>query len=83
MDAGCENVQYTSHVIDFSYGAKAYETFRRSNSVTFKLFQPQMLQLEIATQEELDQLYEQMVIDMLKEDFRGMMFILTAWARRK
>jgi SAM-dependent methyltransferase len=82
LDAGCINLQHTSHVIDFSYGTEAYETFRQSAAILFKLFQPRMVALDIATQEELDQTYEQMLIEMMKADFRGLMFTLTVLGER-
>lgn len=37
-----------------------------------------MVQLGIIKQEDLERDYEQMVIAIMREDFRGLMFILTA-----
>ena len=77
-DVGCVNIKLVSHVIDFSYGTEAYEGFRRDASVVFKLFQPFIIRMGVATQEELDHLYDQMLLEMLQEDFRGLMMPLTA-----
>jgi ubiquinone/menaquinone biosynthesis C-methylase UbiE len=76
--AGCVNIKLVSHVIDFSYGTVAYEGFRRDASVVFKLFQPFILRMQVASQNELDDLYNQMVLEMLQEDFHGLMLPLTA-----
>jgi ubiquinone/menaquinone biosynthesis C-methylase UbiE len=75
---GCINIKLVSHVIDFSYGTVAYEGFRRDASVVFKLFQPFIMRMQVASQSELDDLYNQMVLEMLQEDFHGIMLPLTA-----
>ena len=79
LDAGCVNVSYKSHVIDYSYGTEAYEGFRHDAAIVFKLFQPFIVRMGVATQEEVNQLYEQMQLEMMKDDFRGLMLPLTAW----
>jgi SAM-dependent methyltransferase len=82
LDAGCVNVNYRSHVIDYSYGTEAYEGFRHDAAIVFKLFQPFIVRMGVATQEEVNQLYEQMRLEMMKDDFRGLMLPLTAWGER-
>ena len=77
-DAGCINVKLVSHAIDFSVGTEAYEGFRRDAAVVFKLFQPFIIRMGVATQQELDRLYDQMLQEMLQKDFRGLMLPLTA-----
>jgi len=81
-DVGCVNVKHRSHVIDYSYGAEAYEGFRHDAAAVFKLFQPFIVKMGVATQEEVDQLYHQMTFEMMKKDFCGLMFPLTAWGER-
>jgi ubiquinone/menaquinone biosynthesis C-methylase UbiE len=76
-DSGCVNIKRVSHVIDFSFGTEAYEGFRRDASVVFKLFQPFIIRMGVATQEDLDRLYDQMLLEMLQENFRGLMMPLT------
>lgn len=82
LDASCVNIKLVSHAIDFSVGTEAYEGFRRDAAVVFKLFQPFIMRMGVATQEELDRLYDQMLIEMLQEDFRGLMLPLTAWGEK-
>lgn len=77
LDAGCVNIQHVPHAIDFSAGTEAYEGFRKDAAVVFKLFQPFIVRMGVATQEEVDQLYEQMLLEMLQENFRGLMLPLT------
>ena len=79
LDAGCANVNYKPHAIDFSYGTRAYEGFRQDAAIVFKLFQSFIVKMGVATQEEVGQLYDQMQLEMMQEDFRGLMLPLTAW----
>jgi ubiquinone/menaquinone biosynthesis C-methylase UbiE len=82
LDAGCASVNYKSHVIDYSFGTEIHEGFRRDAAAVFKLFQPFIVRMGVAEQEEVDQLYERMQFEMLKEDFRGLMLPLTAWGQK-
>ena len=82
LDAGCASVNYKSHVIDYSFGTEAYEGFRRDATVVFKLFQPFIVRMGVATQEEVKQLYDRMQLEMLQEDFRALMMPLTAWGEK-
>jgi len=70
------------HVIDSSAGTEAHDGFCKDTQVIFKLCQPAIVKAGIVTQEEVDQLYEQMKFDMLQEGFRGILLILTAWGER-
>jgi ubiquinone/menaquinone biosynthesis C-methylase UbiE len=82
FNAGCVNVNYKSHVIDYSYGTEAHEGFCHDAAIVFKLFQPFIVRMGVATQEEVNQLYEQMQSEMAKDDFRGLMLPLTAWGEK-
>src|SRR6266568_8171086 len=81
-EIGCVNITYVPHVIDYSAGTEAYEGFRHDAAVVFKLFQPFIARMGVATQEEVDQLYEQMKFEMMKDDFRGLMLPLTVWGEK-
>lgn len=82
QDCGLINIQQKSHVIDYSYGSKAHEGFRQDARANFKLFQPFIIRMGVATQEELDHLYEQMLTEMASEHFRGLMFPYTIWGEK-
>ena len=81
-DAGCVNVHYQPHVLDYSFGTEAHEGFRHDAAAVFQLFQPFLVRMGVATQEEVNQLYKQMQTDMRDKDFRGLMFPLTAWGEK-
>lgn len=80
--AGCITVGYRPHVIDYSFGSPAHEGFRQDAAAVFKLFQPFLVSTGSASQTEVDQLYQQMRAEMQREDFRGLMFPLTAWGEK-
>jgi ubiquinone/menaquinone biosynthesis C-methylase UbiE len=79
LDAGCININYQPHVIDYSFGTAAYQGFRQDAAVVFKSFQPFIVRMGVATQKEVDLLYEQMTLEMMQEGFRGLMLPCTAW----
>lgn len=81
-EAGCVNIQLVPHVIDFSAGTKVYQGFRKDAAAVFKLFQPFIIRMGVATQEEMDPLYEQLLLEMQQDDFRGLMLPLTAWGEK-
>jgi len=60
-------------------GSWGGEGFRHDAAIVFKLFQPFIVKMGVATQEKVNQLYEQMQLEMRKDDFRGLMLPLTAW----
>jgi SAM-dependent methyltransferase len=81
-DAGYQNIQQRAHVMDYSAGTEAYEGIYQNNMVAFKLIQPFLLQAGVTTQEEVDQLYEQMLLEMRSPDFCGLAYLLTVWGKR-
>src|SRR5205085_9940914 len=79
LAAGCITINYQPPVIDYSFGTPAYQGFRQDAAVVFKSFQPFIVRMGVASQKELDLLYEQMTLEMMQEGFRGLMLPLTAW----
>jgi len=77
-DAGYTNVRQVPYVIDFSAGTEAHASICKNWRVVYKLSQPFFIRTGVTTQEEVDQLYEQMQIEMMLDNFRGIMYLLTA-----
>jgi hypothetical protein len=69
-------------VIDFSSGTDAHEGFYHDWKVVYKLSQPFFVGTAVTTQEEVDQAYDQMLLEMMQDDFRGIMYLLTAWGEK-
>ena len=81
-DAGCVNVQQVPYVIDFSIGMEAHASVCKNWKVVYKLSQPFFIKTGVSTQAEIDPLYDQMLIEMMLDNFRGIMYLLTAWGEK-
>jgi ubiquinone/menaquinone biosynthesis C-methylase UbiE len=81
-DAGCINIQRKAHAFDFSSGTEAHEAMYNNSQVVFKLSQPFLVKMKVATQEELDILYRQALGEMMSDDFCGVWFYLSAWGEK-
>ena len=75
--AGCQQIQKQAYVLDFSAGAEIHQNNYENYRVAFKLMQPFFIKQKVATQEELDQLYEQMLIEMMSTDFRAVGYFMS------
>jgi ubiquinone/menaquinone biosynthesis C-methylase UbiE len=80
--AGCTNIQYRAHALDFSAGTPNHETFCKVTSVFLTLMQPFLIGTGVTTQEELQNLLYQMEVEMYSDDFSAVMFLLTAWGEK-
>ncbi len=81
-EAGCSDIRQQAYALDFSAGAPAHFSHYENYKVGFKLAQSFLVQAGVTTQEELDQLYEQMLADMLSEHFRGVLYFLCVWGTK-
>jgi ubiquinone/menaquinone biosynthesis C-methylase UbiE len=78
QEAGFQNSYLASHVLDFSYGTPAYESIYENWKTLYKSLQPFFLSMGVATQEEADEAYQQMHVEMFLETFRGLIFMVSA-----
>ncbi len=76
---GCVTTGQVAHVIDFSAGTEDYEGFFRDWMTFAHLIKPFLVKVKLITQEEVDQLVDQIEVEMRQDNYRGIMFILTAW----
>ena len=81
-NAGCQDIQYAAHAIDFSAGSPAHEEFFQNMMIGLQLLQPFLLRLKVITQEEIDQLYQQALTEVQSDDFCAVMYYLSAWGRK-
>ena len=81
-EAGCQNVQLSAHPIEYSAGTEAHIFVVKNEQAFFKLMQPFLVHTGVATQEEVDQLYKQMLFEMMQESFRGVHLLFTAWGQK-
>jgi ubiquinone/menaquinone biosynthesis C-methylase UbiE len=78
-DNGCEQIQERASVI--SYGFDTPNAYLKYDNlkVLFKLGQPFLCERGVATQSELDRLYDEMLIDIVTGNFRAVWYFLTCW----
>ena len=79
---GCVTIRQVAHVIDFSAGTEDYEGFFRDWMTFAHLIKPFLVKANMITQEEIDQLVDQIEVEMRQDNYRGIMFILTAWGEK-
>lgn len=82
QEAGCLHVKQQAYVLDFSAGTEAnlsnYENFK----VAYKLVQPFLVKMQVATQQELDTFYHQMLAEMMQPTFRALWYYLGVWGQK-
>jgi SAM-dependent methyltransferase len=81
-EAGLEDIQRQAHAIDFSSGEAAYESMSQMLTFGFRLLQPFLQHTQGLTPEEFDRWYQQALIELQEEDFRGLYFFLSCWGRK-
>jgi ubiquinone/menaquinone biosynthesis C-methylase UbiE len=81
-DAGCLYICEQAHVVNYSSGKRAAVGNYENLKVVYKLGQPFLIAAGVATQEQLDDLYEQMLLEMLSEDFRAIWYFLSVWGHK-
>jgi SAM-dependent methyltransferase len=80
--AGCRGIGHRAHMIDFSAGEEAHDLWCQDIKVFFKLLQPFFVATQVALQEEIDQMYEQMEVEMVGEEFGGVHLFTTVWGEK-
>ncbi|MBE3561806.1 MAG: methyltransferase domain-containing protein [Ktedonobacteraceae bacterium] len=80
--AGYSDIREEPHMLNYSYGRYAYSMQYKNLQIWMKLIQPFLVKMKVASQEELDRLYDQMLLDMLREDFRGVWHFVSAIGRK-
>jgi ubiquinone/menaquinone biosynthesis C-methylase UbiE len=81
-DAGFQGIQHRSYTNDFSSGTEVHFGMYKNFLVFFKLVQPFLAKMAVATLEEAEPLYQQVMLDILTEDFCGIMYLLTVWGHK-
>lgn len=81
-DAGFVDVRQRAEALDYSYGTPLHDPFCENIMVGSKLVQPFLVKMGLATQEQLNPLYEQCLLEMQGEQFRAIWYYLHAWGRK-
>jgi SAM-dependent methyltransferase len=82
-DAGFVDVRQKAEVLDYSTGSPLHDAFCENIMIGSKLAQPFMIKMGVTTQEEVDPLYEQCLLEVQDEHFRAIWYYLRAWGRKQ
>lgn len=78
-DAGYQNVQYQAHALEFSADTDTWADFYHNLEVAYKLAQPFLVKMGVTTEDEVERIYQQMLIEMHLDYFCGMWHYMTIW----
>lgn len=82
QEVGCQNVQEKVHLLNCSAGMEAYASVCEDVRVGFKLIQPFLVKMQVADQQEVEQLYKQTLAECLSDDFRALWYSLSVWGQK-
>ena len=82
QQAGYQDIECKAHAVDYSAGTDLHEGNVQDHLLFHKLIQPFFVQMQVATQEELDYLLEQMEAEVQAPDFCAIDYYLTVWGRK-
>lgn len=75
-DAGCQDVRQTPYFANFSAGLEAHDEIMDDLASAYRLVLPWLVQVGVTTQEEVEQVYQQMLAEMQADNFCGVAFYL-------
>ena len=81
-NAGCTDIEYRAHALDFSAGTKIHSNFCEVATIFLTLMQPFLVSVGVTTKEEHQDLLQQMQMEMYSDDFSAVMFLLTVWGKK-
>lgn len=81
-DAGFQNVHLVPHLLDISAGTEAAPFIYENWKTFYKVIQPFLVGVGVTTQEKLDQAYDQMLLEVPQETFRGLIFMVTSSGKK-
>jgi len=80
--AGCVDLEHVAYALDFSAGTAAHVNFYQDLSMAQQLLHPFKVAMGVATEEQLDHIDRKIQIEMMQDDFYGIIYLLTVWGKR-
>jgi len=81
-EGGLVNIGKHAYALEYSYGTQNYDTWFPIMMLVYKLLFPFLLKMKVATQEELEQTYTQVEVEMRGPNFLGTFFLLSVWGQK-
>jgi hypothetical protein len=75
-------MNFIVHGIDTSAGTEGHESFYQNFMVIFQLGKAYFVGLELITDEKYEELYQQMLQEMMADDFCAISYSLTVWGKK-
>ncbi|GER82869.1 MAG: methyltransferase domain-containing protein [Thermogemmatispora sp.] len=80
--AGFEQVRLRASALDWSSESPAHYSFFKDVMILLEVSRPFLVQMGLATAEELERLAQQALAEMQADDFRGLVVAVVAWGRK-
>jgi ubiquinone/menaquinone biosynthesis C-methylase UbiE len=81
-EAGFEHIDHLGYVLDISSATEDAEGYRVNFRYVCNLVKPFFIKSGLTTEEEFEPLYNQMLAEMLADDFSGLWTYVTAWGEK-
>lgn len=78
-DTGYQDIQKAAYVLDPSMGTEEHASQYQNTRVFLKLLQPFLIKMGVATQEEVDHLYQRTLTEIMSADYCSLWYFLSAW----
>jgi ubiquinone/menaquinone biosynthesis C-methylase UbiE len=82
QDAGCREVRQAVSAMNFSAGMPAHGELCQDFARTYQLIQPFLISTGVTTQQEIKQVYQEILSEMESERFRATGLSLTVWGTK-
>jgi SAM-dependent methyltransferase len=83
QEAGCVNIQFMPHMLDFSTGTAGHSSQYQNYMVWPLLIKSVFIRESITTEEEFDHTYKLMLEEIQLPHFRGLWSLLTVWGEKR
>lgn len=80
--AGFQERSSLAHVVNYSYGAPLYEEWKKDYLILSRELQTLIVQMNLATQEQIDALHQQQSYEMELPTFHALLPMVTAWGTK-
>jgi hypothetical protein len=81
-DTGFQHIQQQAYIINYSAGMPGHRAVYDNLKTLMKLLQPFIVRYSLATQQEIEVLYERNLYEMQTEDFCGVAFFQRVWGEK-
>ncbi len=80
--AGFISIEKVAYPLDFSTGTLEHTAMRENCLVAVQLIKPFLMDMEVISERDFNQLFHQFSIDLLSETFCGLWVIQSSWGRK-